>query len=91
MSAAKHVQIGVLSADKETRDFVANSYGKKGQSSDITLYTLPSKDILQTTILPEGYPSKLLSLVITAHMSDVLLLGLLHGIYDYMVLKIAFH
>lgn len=75
MSAAKHIQIGVLSADKETRDFVANSYGKKGQSSDITLFTLPSKDILQTTILPEGYPSKPLSLVITAHMSDVLLLG----------------
>ncbi|MCY3411141.1 MAG: hypothetical protein INQ03_05825 [Candidatus Heimdallarchaeota archaeon] len=75
MSEFKHVQMGILSADKVTRDFVAKSYGKKGQSSDITLHTQQTQDVLMSTILPEGYPNKPLSLVITAHMSDVVLLG----------------
>ncbi len=75
MSNTKHIQIGLLSANKEARDFVAGSFGKKGQSSDITLHTLSSQNILQTTILPEKYPDRPMSLITTAHMSDVLIVS----------------
>lgn len=75
MSETRHIQIGLLSADKDARDFVAKSFGKKGQCSDITLYTLLSQNILQTTILPEKYPERPLPLVAAAHMADVLIIA----------------
>ncbi|MDH5402188.1 MAG: EF-Tu/IF-2/RF-3 family GTPase [Candidatus Heimdallarchaeota archaeon] len=71
----RHIQIGLLSADNISRDYLANQWGKKGTTSDITLYTVVQNDITQTTVIPSGYPKKLLPLVISAHMSDVSILG----------------
>ncbi|MCE7734581.1 MAG: hypothetical protein GPJ54_06875 [Candidatus Heimdallarchaeota archaeon] len=70
-----HIQIGVLSADQEGSEYIANSWGKKGTTSDITIYTTKNSQFLQTTILPSGFPKKMLPLVITAHMSDSVVLG----------------
>ena len=66
----KHIQIGILSADKEGREFLAKSWGKKGTTSDLSIWVTQDQEFLLTTILPEGYPKKVLSLVTTAHMSD---------------------
>ena len=73
-SLTTHIQLGILAADRESREFVAHALGKKGQQSDISLYTLVSRELL-TTILPEVYPAKPLSLVTVAHMSDVVVIG----------------
>jgi len=70
-----HLQAGILMGDKESRNYLANQWGKKGTTSDITLYTVSSSDLVQTTVIPEGYPKKPLSLVMTAHMSDAVVLG----------------
>lgn len=70
-----HIQIGVLSADQEGSEYIANSWGKKGTTSDITIYTTNNSEFLQTTILPSGFPKKMLPLIITAHMSDSVVLG----------------
>ena len=69
-------QVGILMDDLETREYLASQWGKKGTTSDISLYSVSSKDITQTTIVPEGYPKKPLSLIISAHMSDILILGI---------------
>ena len=69
-------QVGILMDDLETREYLASQWGKKGTTSDISLYSVSSKDITQTTIVPEGYPKKPLSLIISAHMSDILILGM---------------
>ncbi|MHA2501831.1 MAG: EF-Tu/IF-2/RF-3 family GTPase [Candidatus Kariarchaeaceae archaeon] len=70
-----HLQAGVLMGDPEARNYLANQWGKKSTSSDITLYTVSSADLVQTTVVPEGYPKKPLALVYTAHMSDSVVLG----------------
>ncbi|MFV2014009.1 MAG: EF-Tu/IF-2/RF-3 family GTPase [Candidatus Heimdallarchaeota archaeon] len=70
-----HIQIGVLSADLEGSEYVANSWGKKSTTSDITIYTTKNSKFLQTTIIPSGFPRKMLPLIITAHMSDSIVLG----------------
>ena len=70
-----HIQIGVLSSDIEGSELLGNSWGKKGTSSDITIYTTKNQQYLQTTIIPNGFPKKMLPLIITAHMSDAVVLG----------------
>jgi len=75
MTDQTHLQVGILMANQEARNFLANQWGKQGTSSDITLYTVSSSSLVQTSIVPEGYPKKPLSLVITAHLSDVVVLG----------------
>jgi selenocysteine-specific translation elongation factor len=70
-----HLQLGILMADIEGRNFLASQWGKKGTTSDITLYTLASSEFIQTTVIPSGYPKKVMPLVFTAHMSDLVLLG----------------
>ncbi|MHA2030720.1 MAG: hypothetical protein ACW99Q_15145, partial [Candidatus Kariarchaeaceae archaeon] len=70
-----HIQIGILSADHEGSEFLANSWGKKGTSTDITIYTTKNQQFLHTTVIPNGFPKKMLPLIITAHMSDSVVLG----------------
>ena len=70
-----HIQIGVLSADHEGNEYLGNSWGKKGTTSDITIYTTKNQDFLHTTIIPNGFPNKILPIIITAHMSDSVVLG----------------
>ena len=75
LSILKHIQIGILSAHTDGREFLAKSWGKKGTTSDISLYVTQSHDFLQTTIVPESFPKKILSLFTTAHMSDQVVIG----------------
>ncbi len=75
MTEQLHFQLAILSADIESRNFLAKSYGKKSTSSDISLYTMLSDGVMQTTIIPEAYPKKPLPLVYTAHMADLAVLA----------------
>jgi selenocysteine-specific elongation factor len=69
----ENLSVGILSGDKEVKDKIAKTWGKKGSSTDITLYSI-SKPLNQTTVVPETYPNKIQSLVYTAHMSDVVVI-----------------
>jgi selenocysteine-specific translation elongation factor len=48
----------------------AKNIGKKGTSSDITLYNLKSGDNIVTAVEPSSYPDKLSSLFYAVNMSD---------------------
>lgn len=74
MTGLQHFTVALFSADPDSRDMVAKAWGKKGTSTDITLYSI-AKPIVQTTVVPETYPQKPLSLAIAAHMADVIVLG----------------
>lgn len=75
MTDIRHLQVGVLADNAEARNYLSNGFGKKSMSSDITLYGMASNGTILTTILPEAYPKKPISLVLTAHMSDLVILG----------------
>ena len=75
MTDIRHLQVGILADNLEARNYLSNGFGKKSMSSDITLYGMASNGTILTTILPEAYPKKPISLVLTAHMSDLVVLG----------------
>ncbi len=67
---------------------VGKAWGKKGTSTDITLYSI-AKPVVQTTVVPETYPQKPLSLAIAAHMSDIVVLGVTTAGIDSYVGEMA--
>ena len=38
---------------------IANDFGKKGTSTDLTLYDKKESDIIRTWIAPNGFPEKI--------------------------------
>lgn len=71
----KHTTIALLIGEANIRELVANAWGKKGSTTDISLYSI-AKPLVQTTVVPETYPSKPLSLVFAAHMANAVVIGI---------------
>ncbi len=71
----KHYTVALLSGDPQIKEIVAKSWGKKGTSTDIALYTLGKPDIM-TTVIPLRYPEKPIPLVLASHMADVGILSI---------------
>ena len=38
---------------------IANDFGKKGTSTDLTLYDRKESDVIRTWVVPNGFPEKI--------------------------------
>ncbi len=70
------------------KELFGKSWGKKGTSTDIALYTLAKPDIF-TTVIPLRYPEKPIPLVLSAHMSDLAVLPISKDGIDQYVAESA--
>ena len=49
---------------------IANDFGKKGTTTDLTLYDKKESDIIRTWIVPNGFPEKIQSLLQAINISE---------------------
>ena len=49
---------------------IANDFGKKGTSTDLTLYDRKESDIIRTWVVPNGFPEKIQPLFQSIYLSE---------------------
>ena len=53
---------------------IANDFGKKGTSTDLTLYDRKESDIIRTWIVPSGFPEKIQPLFQAIYIAEYVIL-----------------
>ena len=69
------LNMGLFGNDLDLLQKIANAFGKKGTTSDITLYDTKFQDKIITSLLPHSYPEKIQSLFYAIYLSDIPILA----------------
>lgn len=70
------LNIGLFGNNEELLQKIANALGKKGTTSDITLYDTKNAEKIITAILPHSYPDKIQSLFYAINLCDFPILAI---------------
>ena len=63
--------LAIIGAEKSGRTSLAANLGKKGTSSDITMYNNDEESRKMVFVEPQGYPKSLKSLVAALNISEI--------------------